>query len=125
MRDNLRERGYLPILFDFEGPLNRNTDETVTLLARMARFVIADISDAKSVLQELRTIVPNLPTLPVQPKARMPAFVSGLTLSLMMRSEPTISAAIDRISASLACWEVTAQTKRKTCGNRPAYLAIC
>jgi hypothetical protein len=67
MRDNLRERGYLPILFDFEGPLNRNTDETVTLLARMARFIIADISDAKSVLQELRTIVPNLPTLPVQP----------------------------------------------------------
>ena len=67
MRDNLRERGCLPILFDFEGPLNRNTDETVTLLARMARFIIADISDAKSVLQELRTIVPNLPTLPVQP----------------------------------------------------------
>jgi uncharacterized protein YjbI with pentapeptide repeats len=67
MRENLRERGYLPILFDFEGPLSRNTDETITLLARMARFIIADISDAKSVLQELRTIVPNLPSVPVQP----------------------------------------------------------
>jgi hypothetical protein len=67
MRDQLRERGYLPILFDFKGSVNRSTDETITLLARMARFVIADISDAKCVLHELREIVPNLPMLPVQP----------------------------------------------------------
>jgi len=67
LREELRKHDLLPILFDFEGPSSRNTDETITLLARMARFVIADISDAKSVLQELRTIVPNLPSVPVQP----------------------------------------------------------
>jgi uncharacterized protein YjbI with pentapeptide repeats len=67
LREELRNRGYLPILFDFEGSVNRSTDETITLLARMARFVIADVSDAKSVLQELRGIVPNLPSVPVQP----------------------------------------------------------
>jgi hypothetical protein len=67
MREELRKRNYLPILFDFEKPLTRSTDETITLLARKARFVIADITDAKSVLQELRTIVPDLPSVPVQP----------------------------------------------------------
>jgi hypothetical protein len=64
LREELR-RKYLPILFDFEKPRSRNTDETITLLARMARFVVADISDAKSVLQELRAIVPDLPSVPV------------------------------------------------------------
>jgi hypothetical protein len=67
LRQELRQRKYLPILFDFEKPRSRSTDETITLLARMARFVVADISDAKSVLQELRAIVPDLPSVPVQP----------------------------------------------------------
>jgi uncharacterized protein YjbI with pentapeptide repeats len=67
LREELRNRNYLPILFDFDKPTSQTTDETITLLARMSRFVIADISDAKSVLQELRAIVPNLPSVPVQP----------------------------------------------------------
>jgi hypothetical protein len=66
LREELRQRKYLPILFDFEKPSSRNTDETITLLARMARFVVADISDAKSVLQELRAIT-DPPSVPVQP----------------------------------------------------------
>jgi hypothetical protein len=49
LREELRKRNYLPILFDFDKPTNQTTDETITLLARMSRFVIADISDAKSV----------------------------------------------------------------------------
>jgi hypothetical protein len=77
LREELRKRDYLPILFDFEKPRSRNTDETITLIARMARFVVADISDAKSVLQELRAIVPDLPSVPVQPiRARNPQILS-------------------------------------------------
>jgi hypothetical protein len=67
LRDELRTRNYVPVVFDFKGPRNQTTVTTVTLLARMARFVIAYISDAKSVLQELQAIVPNIPELPVQP----------------------------------------------------------
>jgi hypothetical protein len=57
----------VPVVFDFEKPRNQTTVNTVTLLARMARFVIADISDAKSVLQELDSFVKDSPKLAVQP----------------------------------------------------------
>jgi hypothetical protein len=67
LRDAVRNRDYVPVVFDFEKPKGGTTINTVTLLARMARFVIADISDAKSVLQELQAIVPASPKLPVLP----------------------------------------------------------
>jgi uncharacterized protein YjbI with pentapeptide repeats len=67
IRGCLRESGYLPILFDFEKPGIRDTQETIVTLAGMVRFIIADITDPKSIPQELAAIVPNLPSVPVQP----------------------------------------------------------
>lgn len=67
LRDTLRLNGYLPILFDFEKPAQRSITETISTLAHLARFVIADITDAKSIPQELMSIVPSLPSVPVQP----------------------------------------------------------
>ena len=67
LRDELRKKDLVPILFDFEKPQSRNLTETISLLAHMARFVVADITDARSIAQELQRIVPDLSSLPVQP----------------------------------------------------------
>jgi uncharacterized protein YjbI with pentapeptide repeats len=67
IRDSLRQRDYLPVLFDFEGPTSRDRTETISTLAHMARFIIADITEARSIPQELQAIVTNLPSVPVQP----------------------------------------------------------
>src|SRR5262249_47369427 len=66
LREELRKRNYLPILFDFEVPARRNITETITLLARMARFIIADLTDPSSIPQELQAIIPAV-RVPVQP----------------------------------------------------------
>ena len=63
----LRKQDYLPILFDFDKPASRDITETISTLAHLARFVIADVTDAKSIPQELMTIIPNLPSVPIQP----------------------------------------------------------
>jgi hypothetical protein len=60
LRDALRARGYVPVLFDFEPSVERNLTETITLLARMARFVIADLTEPVSIPQELQAIVPDV-----------------------------------------------------------------
>jgi len=66
IRAELRHYDYLPVLFDFEKPSTRDTVETISTLAHMARFIIADITEPRSVPQELQAIVPNLPSVPVQ-----------------------------------------------------------
>jgi len=67
LREELRKYNYTPVLFDSKKPDNRDVIETVSILARMARFVIADITDANTVIFELSDIVQGLDSVPVQP----------------------------------------------------------
>ncbi|MBV9228499.1 MAG: pentapeptide repeat-containing protein [Chloroflexi bacterium] len=66
IRDGLRERQYTPMLFDFEKSLSRDFSESLRTLARLSRFIIADLSPHKSISQELRAILPGTP-VSVQP----------------------------------------------------------
>jgi uncharacterized protein YjbI with pentapeptide repeats len=66
LREQLRKHDYLSILFDFAVPATRDITETVSLLARMSRFIIADLTDPSSIPKELEAIVPSL-AVPVQP----------------------------------------------------------
>ena len=66
LREKLRDHNYLPILFDFEAPRDRNLTETVRTLAHLARFIIADLTEPSSIPQELQAIIPTL-AVSVQP----------------------------------------------------------
>jgi uncharacterized protein YjbI with pentapeptide repeats len=66
LRKELRERYYVPILFDFDKPASQDLTATVSTLAHLARFIIADLSDPSSIAYELATVVPTTP-IPVQP----------------------------------------------------------
>jgi hypothetical protein len=63
----LRRRDLASVLFDFDRPVSRDLTQTISTLARMARFIVADITDPRSILQELQAIVPNLASVPLAP----------------------------------------------------------
>jgi uncharacterized protein YjbI with pentapeptide repeats len=67
LRIELRNRDYLPIIFDFGKPSNIDFTDTIRILAGMSLFVIADISDPKSISSELQAIVPicMIPIVPI------------------------------------------------------------
>jgi uncharacterized protein YjbI with pentapeptide repeats len=57
--NKLRSLRYIPIIFDFERPTDRDLTETVKVLAGLSRFVVADITNPLSVPLELQAVIPD------------------------------------------------------------------
>jgi hypothetical protein len=74
LRDELRARDYLPVLFDFKSPATRTFDETILTLALVSRFIIVDITSPTSAPVELSLVVPQvrIPILPILEEGEAP-----------------------------------------------------
>jgi uncharacterized protein YjbI with pentapeptide repeats len=59
LREELRKRNFVPIVFNFDKPETKTFTETVRLLAGLSRFVIVDITNPRSAPLELQATVPE------------------------------------------------------------------
>jgi uncharacterized protein YjbI with pentapeptide repeats len=71
MAAELRRGKYLPMIFDFKRPRDRNYTETIKTLVGLSRFVIVDLS-GPSVPQELYATIPHfkIPFVPIVEEGR-------------------------------------------------------
>ena len=72
--EQLRQRGFLPIMFDFEKSTERDFTETIKVLAGLSLFVVVDITNPKSAPLELQATVPDymIPFVPIIQKGENP-----------------------------------------------------
>jgi len=74
LRDKLRSYDLLPIVFDFDRPIDKDLTETIKTLAGMCYFVIADVTNPKSSPLELQATVPDyqVPFVPIIQEGELP-----------------------------------------------------
>ena len=74
LRNKLREFDLLPIVFDFDRPVDKDFTETIKTLAGISYFVIADVTNPKSSPLELQATVPDyqIPFVPIIQEGERP-----------------------------------------------------
>jgi hypothetical protein len=74
LREELRERDFMPMVFNFDKPETKDFTETVRLLVGLSRFVIVDITNPKSAPLELQATVPEymIPFVPILERGEEP-----------------------------------------------------
>jgi hypothetical protein len=105
LREELRKRDYLPIVFNFDKPETKDFTETVRLLAGLSKFVIADITNPRSAPLELQATVPEImvPFRPIIEEGQKP-FAMLQDLWIKHRDwvfEPIYYSSVDALIGSL------------------------
>jgi uncharacterized protein YjbI with pentapeptide repeats len=105
LRNELRTRGFLPIVFNFDKPETKDFTETIRLLAGLSRFVIADITNPRSAPLELQATVPEymIPFVPIIEEGEQP-FAMLRDLWIKHRDwvfEPIYYSSLDRLANAL------------------------
>jgi hypothetical protein len=105
LREELRKRGYVPIVFNFDKPETKDFTETVRLLAGQSRFIIADITNPKSAPLELQATVPEI-MVPFQPLIQKGEKPFAMLQDLWMKHrvwvfEPIEYSSVDRLIEAL------------------------
>jgi hypothetical protein len=74
LRRNLRKAGFLPIVFDFDRPTDRDFAETIKTLVGLCQFAIVDITNPRSTPLELDATVKDyqVPFVPIIQKGKKP-----------------------------------------------------
>jgi hypothetical protein len=116
LRNELRHHNLTPILFDFAIPSDRDVTETVTLLARMARFIVADLTDPASIPMELQAIAPDV-AVPIQSlvqKGQQPFSMFGTLRKFHWVLPPYRYSNVDELLANLQAKVIApAEAKRR------------
>jgi uncharacterized protein YjbI with pentapeptide repeats len=93
LADALRERGKIPVVFDFPNPEEREVSDTVRFIAGMSQFIVVDLTKASSVPLELQATIPDL-MVPVLPIVQTGEAVFSMFSDLQRRYawiQPTVS----------------------------------
>jgi uncharacterized protein YjbI with pentapeptide repeats len=70
IKSGLRKCNFIPVVFDFNKPSSRNLTETVSTLAHLSKFIVADLTNSRSIPHELASLIPTLRSVPVVPVIR-------------------------------------------------------
>jgi hypothetical protein len=98
LREELQRHGYVAVTFDFERPSALDYAETVTVLAGLSRFVVADFTNAREVRSEILQVRRQYPRVPVIPIARTGAQLPLATMVNAFPEEPSLLVRYDDVA---------------------------